>query len=196
MLKLFSHLVTVQQWSAFLGGGLLGDLTGSSSSNTQNEEKTRNDKGKDPLQSESLGEDLVQAQAEHQSTRGQTNAPIVEHSDEEGRHKQEQPHEDVGNDSTDKLVDMEQHGTVPENSKHQPGPRQCHGRPVDQDPGGQWSDSVGLVGKVQVGDVAKVGQKHELGPEEVLLDKEQSPCKNTQVEACEVPGNLLGDCGS
>lgn len=189
-------LVAVQQGSALLDRGLLGDSASESSSNTEDKEKARNDKGKDPLQGKRLGENLVQAQAEHQGTRTQANAPVIEHSNEESGHKQEQPHEDIGNDSSDKLVHVEQNSTVPENGKHQPGPRQCHSGPVDQSPSRQGFDSVGLVDKVQVVDVSKVGQEHELGPEEVGLDEKQGPHENTQVEGREVPSDLFGDGAS
>lgn len=67
---------------------------------------------------------------------------------------------------------------------------------MDQHPGRQGFHSVGLVGEVQVVDVSKVGQEHELGPEEVRLDEKQSPHENTQVEGREVPSDLFGDGAS
>lgn len=96
------------------------EAAGDGSKATDHQQETRDDEGKDPLQGKCLGEQLAQTQSKRQHTGTETHSVVIECNQEESRNEEEQPDQNVRQDTAHKLVHVEQHSSVPEDGVEQP----------------------------------------------------------------------------
>jgi hypothetical protein len=147
------------------------------------EQNRHDDKGKDPLQGNDLAQELGNANGRGQDAEGETHGEVLVNGDEERAKAKNRPDENVAKDPSDQVGRVVHHdGAVPVNGNECPGQRRRHGGRMDE-------SRVRVVAEVERGQVDKVEDEHDLGPEEVGADKEHDPSKVEKVVDDEVAPN-------
>jgi len=113
----------VQQWSSFpvstssLHPGFPSINTRYCDSQTEEEYDCHYRKGKDPLESDNLGEELANAQASSEEGSSEANVVILKYQEEEASKDCNTPNGDVGNDMTWETMASNHDRPVPKNKE-------------------------------------------------------------------------------
>lgn len=182
--------------AGFLAGLLDGGRreAGHGNENAHKSDQSGNNKGKDPLEGHDLGEELADTDTPGKVSGRETHTPVLVKKQKEHGDNKKVPNEQVGQDTREEaLVEVEGNGTVPKENVNDPTEGQGSGGKVDGEPVGQGPDGVGLVRDVEVEQVDKVQNGHNLAEHVVMLSGEPiGPEGLEQVKDGEVPGNVRG----
>lgn len=174
----------VEQRSALLVGSRrsLGATSPGWNGNAERkeEEDGHDGEGKDPLQGDDLGQELMDAQRGSENAEPKTHSVVAIEVDNRHPLQEDGPDENVAKDTCNKAGGVGDHeGTVPEQGDEGPGKGARHDGRVDE-------TSIRMVSVVQRAQVEVVENEDDLGPNEMGADKEHDEPEVEEVVKDEV----------
>jgi len=187
-----SHLCVIQKWGSLLvwwnnsaltsEADFLAEDAWNSDDEGGEEENSQNDEGKDPLEGKGLNEELSNAKGCGQDAEGKANGVVLVCKEEEKSIHQDSPDEDIGHDAGCQALGTGSNGTIPVQSNECP----CEWSRCDWDVD---KSRVGIVAEVEGGQIEKVDNQNDLGPNEVGANEEHDEREMQEVVENEMASN-------
>lgn len=143
------------------------------------EEDAHDDKGKDPLESDGLAEELADAEGGGEDGEGEAHGVVLEGNEEEKTIDQDTPDRNVCKDACSQSLSMERNSSIPVDGHKSPSKRSTDDWEVNE----AWCL---WVAEVERGQVAEVDDQDDLGPDKVRADEEHDECELEKVVKDEV----------
>jgi len=186
------QLMVVQQWSSLLvcwnnvllpaETEFLAENTWNRNTNCDDEQDAHDHKGKDPLESDSLREELTYTQRSSQNAQCEAHGVVLVHDEEKQAIDENTPDGNVSQDASRRGMGIDRNSTIPVEGNESPCKWTRYNWNVDE-------SRMCVVAEVKGGQVEEVDDQDDLRPDKMPANKEHDEGKLQEVIEYKVASN-------